>query len=58
MKYYFKNGENAIVADEFSISSIAKRLNELENGKYDIEYLFHIQSALFVHLDIIFEVEG
>lgn len=37
MKYYFKNGENAIVADEFSISSIAKRLNELENGKYDIE---------------------
>lgn len=37
MKYYFKNGENALVADECSVSSIANRLDELEKGKYDIE---------------------
>ena len=36
MKYYFKNGENAIVAEECTVSSIAKRLDEIEKGIYDI----------------------
>lgn len=37
MQYYFKNGENAIVADECTVSAIAKRLDEIEDGIYDIE---------------------
>lgn len=36
MKYYFKNGENAIVANECTVSAIAKRLDEIEEGVYDI----------------------
>lgn len=36
MRYYFENGENAIVAEECSVASIAQRLDEIEYGKYDI----------------------
>lgn len=37
MKYYFKNGENAIVADECTVSAIAKRLDEVADGQYDLD---------------------
>lgn len=36
MKYYFKNGVNAIVAEECSVSAIAKRLDEVAAGRYDL----------------------
>ncbi|MCI6804702.1 MAG: glycosyltransferase, partial [Prevotella sp.] len=36
MPYYFKNGENAIVADDCTVEAIAKRLDEIEKGIYDI----------------------
>lgn len=39
MPYYFKNGENAIVADECSVSAIAKRLDEIEAGIYNLEQI-------------------
>lgn len=39
MQYYFKNGWNAIVADECTVSSIANRLDEIEKGVYDIEHI-------------------
>lgn len=37
MQYFFKNGENAIVANECSVQSIASRLDEVEDGIYDID---------------------
>ena len=37
MNYYFKNGDNAIVAEECSVPAIAQRLNEIEYGKYDLD---------------------
>lgn len=37
MKYYFRNGENAIVAEECTVEAIAKRLDEIEMGVYNIE---------------------
>lgn len=37
MQYYFKNGENAVVAEECSVSAIAKRLDEIEAGVYDVK---------------------
>lgn len=36
MKYYFKNGVNAIVADDCTVEAIAGRLDEIVNGVYDI----------------------
>lgn len=36
MKYYFRNGVNAIVANDCTIESIAERLDEIDNGVYDI----------------------
>ena len=35
--FYFRNGENAIIADDYSVESFATRLDEIEDGKYDIE---------------------
>lgn len=35
MSYYFKDGENAVVAKDFSIDSMLKCLNKLHNGEYD-----------------------
>lgn len=37
MSYYFKDGENAVVAKDFSIDSMLKCLNKLQNGEYDYE---------------------
>lgn len=37
MQYFFKNGENAIVADECSVQSIASQLDEVEGGIYNID---------------------
>lgn len=37
MQYYFKNGDNAVVADECSVDSISSRLDEIEAGKYDLQ---------------------
>lgn len=37
MKYYFKNGDNAVVAEECSVYAIAQRLNEISCGKYDLD---------------------
>lgn len=37
MQYYFKNGENAIVADECTVDAIAQRLDEVVDGKYNLE---------------------
>lgn len=39
MPYYFKNGENAIVADDCTVETIAKRLDEIEAGAYDVEQI-------------------
>lgn len=39
MPYYFKNGENAIVAEDCTVEAIAKRLDEIEAGKYDVEQI-------------------
>ena len=39
MQYYFKNGENAIVADDCTVEAIAKRLDEVEAGQYDVELI-------------------
>ena len=39
MPYYFKNGENAIVADDCTVEAIAKRLDEVEAGVYDVEQI-------------------
>ena len=39
MPYYFKNGENAIVAEDCTVDAIAKRLDEVEAGKYDVELI-------------------
>ena len=36
MEYYFKNGDNAVVAEECSVSAIAQCLDEIAGGKYDI----------------------
>lgn len=36
MQYYFRNGENAVVADECTVSSIAQRLDEVSSGMYDL----------------------
>lgn len=36
MQYYFKNGENAIMADECTVSAISHRLDEVARGNYDI----------------------
>lgn len=37
--YYFKNGVNAVVAEECTVESISHRFNEIEDGKYDIEQI-------------------
>ena len=37
MKYYFKNGDNAVIAEECSVSAIAQCLDEIAGGKYDID---------------------
>lgn len=37
MSYYFKDGDNAIVATEYSIESMVECLNKLHNGEYDYE---------------------
>lgn len=37
MSYYFKDGENAVVAKDYSIGSMLKCLNKLQNGEYDYE---------------------
>lgn len=37
MKYYFKNGENAILAEDCSVYSIAKCLDDVSIGKYNID---------------------
>jgi glycosyltransferase involved in cell wall biosynthesis len=37
MQYYFKNSDNAVVADECSVDSISSRLDEIEAGKYDLQ---------------------
>lgn len=37
MQYYFKNGENAIVSDECSVSAISQKLNEIAREEYNIE---------------------
>ncbi len=37
MGYYFENGVNAIVADNCTVASIARRLDELEEGLYNID---------------------
>ena len=39
MQYYFKNGDNAVVADECSVDSISSRLDEIEAGKYDLHMI-------------------
>lgn len=39
MPYYFRNGENAIVADDCTVEAIAKRLDEIETGQYDVEQI-------------------
>lgn len=39
MPYYFRNGENAIVADDCTVKAIAKRLDEVEAGAYDVEQI-------------------
>lgn len=36
IKYYFKDGDNAVVASECTTESIANKLNEVAEGKYDI----------------------
>lgn len=36
MQYYFKNGENAVMADECTVSAISHRLDEVARGNYDI----------------------
>lgn len=37
MQYYFKNGENAVVAEKCSVSAIAQSLDEVDNGLYDLD---------------------
>lgn len=37
MKYFFKDGVNAIVASEFSVRSISERLDLLADGEYDVD---------------------
>ena len=37
MKYYFKNGDNAVIAEECSVSAISQCLDEIAGGKYDID---------------------
>lgn len=37
MQYYFQNGINAIVADDCTVEAIAKRLDELTRGLYDVD---------------------
>ena len=37
MKYYFKNGENAILAEECSVPAIVQCLDDVASGKYDID---------------------
>lgn len=37
MQYYFKNWDNAVVADECTVSAIAQRLDEIARGEYDLE---------------------
>ncbi len=37
MQFYFKNGENAIVADECTVSAISHRLDEVARGDYDVD---------------------
>lgn len=39
MKYYFRNGENALVADACTVDAIKKRLDELESGMYNVSKL-------------------
>lgn len=39
IEHYFKNGDNAIVADEYTVSSVAYRLDEIESGIYDIDLI-------------------
>ena len=36
MKCYFKDGKNAIVAEAFSVDSLVKCIDNIENGKYDL----------------------
>ena len=36
IKYYFKDGVNAVVANECSTESIAQKLDDVAGGKYDI----------------------
>lgn len=36
IKYYFKDGVNAVVANECTTESIAQKLDEVAEGKYDI----------------------
>lgn len=37
MSYYFKDGENAVVAKDYSIDSMLECLEKLHNGEYDYE---------------------
>lgn len=39
MPYYFTNGVNAIIAEDCTVEAIAKRLNEVEAGMYDVEHI-------------------
>lgn len=36
--YYFKDGDNAVVAQDCTSAAIAVKLDEIESGKYDIEH--------------------
>lgn len=35
--YYFTDGINAVIADDFDIKSLADKLDKIEEGEYDIE---------------------
>ena len=37
MQYYFRDGENAVVADEYSVQAYAKCLDSLASADYDID---------------------
>lgn len=39
MSNYFKDGQNAIIADDFSTESLCAKLNSLAQGKYDIDQI-------------------
>lgn len=39
IRYYFKDGENAIVADEFAVNSFREKMDDIANGKYNLELI-------------------